>query len=69
MTDKEMQELKTYIRDCNYATFISLCDFTYEITKPRSKGLPEKPYRIFDKWFKEIVLHEIKGDNNGNSTN
>lgn len=60
MTDKEMQELKDYIRDCNYATFISLCDFTYEIMKPRSKGLPKPPYEIFDERFRQIVLREQK---------
>lgn len=61
MTDKEMEELKVYIRDCNFATFISLCEYTYEITKPRSKGVQKQPHKIFDERFRQIVLHEDIG--------
>lgn len=54
-----MQELKEFILACNLTTYYSCVEYAHELIKSCTKPYnPKQPHKIFDKWYKQLVLHE-----------
>lgn len=66
MDDKDIQELKQYIVDCQMVSYISLCDYMsqlYNFASARTRTeaaekRPSQPQKIFEKYFDLVVNHK-----------